>query len=186
MPVRRERKVQNLTMFGFERKMLLVVCGLLLAIGGCGYRFQSAGTIPAGLEPIFIDVFQNRTSEAGLETTVTNAVVVEFTQRNRSALAASAAEASVTLQGVIRSVQVQTISSRGRDVSGERRVTLTLDVQLVRPEGKVAWAVKNLTDSETFRVTGDTFANADLQRAASALVARRLAERIYSRLIDEF
>ncbi|MCU0539716.1 MAG: LPS assembly lipoprotein LptE [Desulfobacterales bacterium] len=161
--------MQNLTMFGFERKMLLVVCGLLLAIGGCGYRFQSAGTIPAGLEPIF-----------------TNAVVVEFTQRNRSALAASAAEASVTLQGVIRSLQVQTISSRGRDVSGERRVTLTLDVQLVRPEGKVAWAVKNLTDSETFRVTGDTFANADLQRAASALVARRLAERIYSRLIDEF
>ncbi|RPJ72569.1 MAG: hypothetical protein EHM15_08950 [Desulfobacteraceae bacterium] len=174
------------TMFRFEWKTLLAACGLLLALGGCGYRFQSAGTIPAGLEPIFIDVFQNRTNEAGLETTVTNAVVVEFTQRNRAALATTAAGASVIMKGVIRSLQVQTISSRGRDVSGERRVTLTLEVQLVQPDGKVAWAVKNLTDNETFRVTNDNFVNSDLQRAASAIVATRLAERIYSRLIDEF
>ena len=176
----------RLTMSRNGWKTLLAGCGLLLALGGCGYRFQSAGTIPAGLEPIFIDVFQNRSTEAGLETTVTNAVVVEFTQRNRAALATSADGASVVMKGVIRSVQVQTISSRGRDVAGERRVTLTLDVQLVQPDGKVAWAVKNLTDHESFRVTGDTFANADLQRAAAAIVAARLAERIYSRLIDEF
>lgn len=139
-----------------------------------------------GLEPIFIDVFENRTSEAGLEATVTNAVVIEFTRRNRSALANSAAAASVVMKGVIRSVDLQTISTRGRDVTGERRVSMNVDVQLVAPGGKVAWAVKNLTDNEGFPVTNDKFANDERQRAALAFVASRIAERIYSRLTDEF
>ncbi|MCU0560288.1 MAG: LPS assembly lipoprotein LptE [Desulfobacterales bacterium] len=160
--------------------------GTLLLGAACGYRFQSAGKIPEGLEPIFIDVFENRTGEAGLEVTVTNAVVFEFTRRNRSAMANSAAAASVVMKGVIRSVDLQTISTRGRDVAGERRVALTVDVQLVKPSGEVGWAVKNLTDNEAFRVTNDKFANDDLQRAALGIVATRIAERIYSRLTDEF
>ncbi len=163
--------------------------GLLLVVllgASCGYRFQSAGNIPEGLEPIFIDVFENRTNNAGLETTVTNAVVVEFTRRHRSALTFNSATASVVMKGVIRSVDIQSISTRGRDVTGERRVSLNVDVQLVTPEGKVAWAARNLTDNESFPVTGDKFANEERQRAALAFVAVRIAERIYSRLTDDF
>lgn len=172
----------------FSRKLLTAGCVLLALLPGasCGYRFQSAGKIPEGLEPIFIDVFENRTNEAGLEATVTNAVVIEFARRNRSALAANAAAASVVMKGVIRSVDLQTISTRGRDVAGERSVTLTVDVQLVKPSGEVGWAVRNLTDNEAYRVTNDKFVNDDLQRAALGLVATRIAERIYSRLTDEF
>jgi outer membrane lipopolysaccharide assembly protein LptE/RlpB len=171
----------------FGRKIVAAACGLLLLTGGsCGYRFQSAGNIPEGLEPILIDVFENRTNEAGLESTVTNAVVVEFTRRNRAALAASSAAASVVMKGVIRSVELQTISTRGRDVTGERRVTLTVDVRLVAPDGRVAWAARNLTDNEGFPVTGDKFANDERQRVALAFVAGRIAERIYSRLTDDF
>jgi outer membrane lipopolysaccharide assembly protein LptE/RlpB len=172
----------------FRWETLSAACALLALLLGasCGYRFQSAGKIPEGLEPIFIDVFENRTSESGLEATVTNAVVIEFTRRNRSALAANAAAASVVMKGVIRSVDLQAISTRGRDVTGERRVSLNVDVQLVTPGGKVAWSVKNLTDNEGFPVSNDKFANDERQRAALFLVASRIAERIYSRLTDEF
>lgn len=163
----------------------------LIAVGiwgmvACGYHFQTAGVIPAGLEPIFIEVFENRTNQAGLETTVTNAVVFEFVKRNEAALARNAADASVVMKGVIRSVELQTISTRGRDVAGERQVTLRIDVQLVAADGKVKWAAKNLSGQEAFSVSNDKFLNDERQRAALGLVSIRIAERVYDRLIDNF
>jgi len=152
----------------------------------CGYHFQTAGVIPAGLEPIFIEVFENRTNQAGLESTVTNAIVFEFVKRNEAALARNAADASVVMKGVIRSVELQTISTRGRDVAGERQVTMRIDVQLVAPDGKIKWAAKNLSGQEAFSVSNDKFLNDERQRAALALVSTRVAERVYDRLIDNF
>ena len=152
----------------------------------CGYHFQTAGVIPAGLEPIFIEVFENRTNQAGLETTVTNAVVFEFVKRNEAALARNAADASVVMKGVIRSVELQTISTRGRDVAGERQVTMRIDVQLVAADGKVKWAAKNLSDNEAYSVSNDKFLNDERQRAALGLVSTRIAERVYDRLSDNF
>ena len=152
----------------------------------CGYHFQTAGVIPAGLEPIFIEVFENRTNQAGLESTVTNAIVFEFVKRNEAALARNAADASVVMKGVIRSVELQTISTRGRDVAGERQVTMRIDVQLVAADGKVKWAAKNLSGQEAYSVSNDKFLNDERQRAALALVSTRIAERVYDRLIDNF
>ena len=167
-------------------KSLPAACALLLLVASCGYRFQSSGNIPENLGPIFIEMFENRTNQAGLEATVTNAVAVEFTRRDPFALASGAAGASVVMKGVIRSVDIQSISTRGRDVTGERRVGMTVDVQLVTPAGKIAWAVRNLTDSQGFPVTNDKFANDERQRAALAFVAVRIAERLYNRLTDDF
>ena len=156
------------------------------AMVACGYHFQTAGVIPTGLEPIFIEVFENRTNQAGLETTVTNAVVFEFVKRNEAALARNAADASVVMKGVIRSVELQTISTRGRDVAGERQVTMRIDVQLVAPDGKVKWAAKNLSGQEAYPVSNDQFLNNDRQRVALGTVSTRIAERVYDRLIDNF
>jgi len=152
----------------------------------CGYHFQTAGVIPAGLEPIFVEVFENRTNQAGLESTVTNAIVFEFVKRNETALARNAADASVVMKGVIRSVELQTISTRGRDVAGERQVTMRIDVQLVAADGKVKWAAKNLSGQEAYSVSNDKFLNDTRQRAALGLVSTRVAERLYDRLVDNF
>lgn len=167
-------------------KSLPAACALLLLVGSCGYRFQSAGNIPDGVAPVFVEMFENRTNQAGLEVTVTNAVMLEFTRRNPSAIAGAAADAGTVMKGVIRSVELETISSRGRDVAGERRVTLKLEVRLVQPDGKVARAIRNLEDHEGFPVTEEKFLNDERQRAALGIVASRLAERIYNRLTDEF
>jgi outer membrane lipopolysaccharide assembly protein LptE/RlpB len=152
----------------------------------CGYHFQTAGVIPAGLEPIFVEVFQNRTNQAGLETTVTNAIAFEFVKRNDASLTHSAADASVIMKGIIQSVELQTISTRGRDVAGERQVTMRIDVQLVAADGKVKWAAKNLSGQESYAVSNDKFLNDERQRAALGLVSTRVAERVYDRLVDNF
>jgi outer membrane lipopolysaccharide assembly protein LptE/RlpB len=174
-----QRVLNSITRFAL---MSVGIWGLV----ACGYHFQTAGVIPAGLEPIFVEVFQNRTNQAGLETTVTNAIAFEFVKRNDASLAHSAADASVIMKGVIQSVELQTVSTRGRDVAGERQVTMRIDVQLVAADGKVKWAAKNLSGQESYAVSNDKFLNDERQRAALGLVSTRIAERVYDRLTDNF
>jgi len=55
--------------------------GLLLALAaclaaGCGYSFR--GNLPAHIKTVAVPVFQNRTQVAGLENTITSAVVSAF------------------------------------------------------------------------------------------------------------
>jgi outer membrane lipopolysaccharide assembly protein LptE/RlpB len=174
-----QRVLNSITRFAL---MSVGIWGLV----ACGYHFQTAGGIPAGLEPIFVEVFQNRTNQAGLETTVTNAIAFEFVKRNDASLAHNAADASVIMKGVIQSVELQTVSTRGRDVAGERQVTMRIDVQLVAADGKVKWAAKNLSGQESYAVSNDKFLNDERQRAALGLVSTRIAERVYDRLTDNF
>ena len=167
-------------------RLLLValVCGGLAA--GCGYRFQGKAQLPGGAQFLFVDIFENRTNELGLETTVTNAVVFEFTKRDKQSMVRDRESADLVMKGVIRSVELSTAVARWRDQGGARSVSLTLDVQLVAPDGKVAWSAVGLTDSDTYVVSEDKFLSQDKQRATLAIVASRIAEKIYNRFTDNF
>jgi hypothetical protein len=63
---------------------------------------------------------------------------------------------------------------------------MRLDLRLVQKDGKVAWAAKDVTDNDTFTVSDDKFLNERRQRAAVAVVASRIAEKVYNRFTDDF
>ncbi len=180
-----------------NRSLAAVECGLTIAAAAivaaavaalmaCGYRFQGPVQLPGQAQTIFVETFQNRTNQDGLEVLVTNAFVFEFTQRSETMLAARPATADLTMRGVIRSVETQTISSRRRDAAGERRVTLRLDVQLVQADGRVVWEAKELSDNYAYPVTDDKFENEQRERRTTAMAAARIAERIFNRFTDDF
>jgi outer membrane lipopolysaccharide assembly protein LptE/RlpB len=158
----------------------------VLASTACGYRFQQQARLPGGAQRLYVDIFENRTNQAGLETTVTNAVVFEFIKRGETDIVKEPSQAELVMKGIIRSVETRTVATRNKDAAGERQVTLTLDVRLVRPDGQTAWSANGLTDGEAYVVTSDKFLNDDKQRATLALAATRIAERIYNRFTDDF
>jgi outer membrane lipopolysaccharide assembly protein LptE/RlpB len=157
-----------------------------IASAACGYRFQQQARLPGGAQRLYVDIFENRTNQAGLETTVTNAVVFEFIKRGETDIVKEASQAELVMKGIIRSVEIRTVATRNKDAAGERQVTLTLDVRLVQPDGKTAWSANGLMDGEAYVVTSDKFLNDDRQRATLALAATRIAERIYNRFTDDF
>jgi outer membrane lipopolysaccharide assembly protein LptE/RlpB len=177
-----------------NRSLAAVECGLTIAAAAivaatlmaCGYRFQGPVQLPGQAQTIFVETFQNRTNQDGLEVLVTNAFVFEFTKRSESMLAAGPATADLTMRGVIRSIDTQTISSRRRDAAGERRVTLRLDVQLVQADGRVVWEAKELSDNYAYPVTDDKFENEQRERQTTAMAATRIAERVFNRFTDDF
>lgn len=161
----------------------IVAAALLVA---CGYRFQGPIQLPGNARSINVETFQNRTNQDGLEVVVTNAIVFEFTKRSERLLASDPSAADLLMRGVIRSFDTQTISSRRKDAAGERRVTLRMDVQLVQADGRVVWEAKGLSDNEAYPVTDDKFENEQRERRMAAMVATRIAERIFNRFTDDF
>lgn len=179
----RRRKAGGGGSFWLKTAGVIIAAAMLPA---CGYRFQGGIRLPDNAQRIHIETFQNRTNQELLEALVTNAIVFEFTKRGENIIVDEPSQADLVMKGVIQSLESQTISSRRKDAAGERRVTLRLDVQLVRADGQVVWETKGLSDNDAYPVSDDKFQNDFRERRTAAAVATRIAERIFNRFTDDF
>ena len=158
-----------------------------LVLFGCGYRFAGSGTYPGGVETIFVEVMENRSSKTGVERIVTNQIIFEFTRQREGSLSNAPETADAVLKGVIVAIRTQTISRVGQEVANERQAVMTLDMKLVKMGGEVIWAVKGLIDREAYDVSEGSKIETDQNEAlAIARMSERLSERVFSRLTDDF
>jgi len=158
-----------------------------LVLFGCGYRFAGSGAYPGGVETIFVEVMENRSSKTGVERIVTNQIIFEFTRQREGSLSSTPETADAVLKGVIVTIRTQTISRVGQEVANERQAVMTLDMKLVKMGGEVIWAVKGLIDREAYDVSEGSKIETDQNEAlAIARMSERLSERVFSRLTDDF
>jgi len=168
-------------------KNIVFILFLLILVSGCGYRFIGSGDFPGGAKSIFIPIFENRTSESRLEKLVTDDLIYEFTKNRKDILAGSIDDADAVLYGIIHSISIETISRDNPSISSERSVKLSADMKLVAPEGRVIWRVKGITANEAYNVVSDDkHRTVQNRREAISKLSQRLAEKIYTRMTDNF
>jgi outer membrane lipopolysaccharide assembly protein LptE/RlpB len=170
----------------FKTRNIVLALLFPIFVYACGYRFSGSGVFPQSVEKIFIEVFENRTTQTGVERTVTNQLVFEFTRQREASLAGSADEADAVLKGVIASIRTETISRIGTELANEREVVMTVEVKLVKNDGAVIWAAKGLQDRETFDVSDSKIETDRSENQAIARLSERMSERIFNRLTDDF
>ncbi len=161
-----------------------LLCALLVC--ACGYHFAGSGGFPGNVEKIFIEIFENRTSKAGIERVVTNQLVFEFTRQREKSLANDPIDADATLKGVIQTISTRTISRVRTDVANQREVVMTLDLRLIKQSGDVIWAAKGLSGRQAYDVSDSKLENDRNESLAIARLSERISERIFSRLTDDF
>ena len=159
---------------------------IMTVLAGCGYRFTGSGTFPGGVNQVFVEVLENNTSESGVETTVTENLVNEFTLREKETFVGDINEADSILSGAVSRISFHTISAKGKDSARERRVTVSVSLQLSDRKGRVLWAAKNLSDNEAYQVVDDKNETERNKRVAIGRASRRIAERALNRLTDDF
>ena len=170
-----------------KRKIIVFILFLLILVSGCGYRFAGTGDFPEGTESIFIPIFENRTSESGLEKQVTDDLIYEFTKNSKDILARDIDDADAVLYGIIRSIGTKTISRVDPNTSSERRVKISVDMKLVVPEGRVIWREEGITADEAYSVVpDDKYRTVQNGQEAISKLSQRLAEKIYTRMTDNF
>lgn len=166
---------------------ICLFAALCAGLSACGYRFVGqGGAFPQNVQRIYVQMLKNNTAQTGLENTITNAIVFEFTRRNEAGLAGSLEQADAMLSGVVTGKTVQTVAPRGKDAAAQRRVTLSLNLKLTRVGGEIIWVGSSIRDNQVYAVAEDKLRTEQNEREAIVIITARLAEGIYNRLTDNF
>ena len=170
------------------RKVTVLAAVAAVSFYACGYRFADTGQFPSGVGRIFVKLFENRTSEVGIETVFTDELTGQFTSRgNARALADSATRSDAVLWGVIKRVDISNISKTSETIVSQRRAIVTVAASLVSSEGKTVWQVNNVSGTGTYTVDADDHEVTEgNKRTAIAASAERIAEKLYNSLIEDF
>jgi hypothetical protein len=131
-------------------------------------------------------VLENKSSESGIENTVTRNLINEFTLRQKRSLVGKVDQADSILSGTVSRIRFHTISAKGKDSARERRVTVSVSLNLADREGNVLWAAKNLSDNETYNVVEDKNETERNKRVAIERASKKVAERALNRMTDDF
>jgi len=159
---------------------------LFILLSSCGYHFTGGGDFPGGVSSVFVKYLKNRTSETGIENIITNDLIYEITRMKKVALAKDDT-ADAILSGVVDSMSIGTIAYQGIQSSLERRVVITVDLELKARDGRVLWSKKGISENEEYGViASDKHITETNRREAIKILSKRLSEKIYSRLTDRF
>ena len=165
-----------------SRRSRRAAAGLLLALAGflpagCGYGLR--GNLPGHLKTVAVPVFKNRTEVAGLETTITSAVISAFSSGGRLRVV-PVEQADSILEGEIVGYQIDGAGfDRNANVQAYHlRVVLNVAFRDVR-QNKLLWQEKGLTQTSDFQVQGqvsDTLAQGSgAASQAAADIGRKIA-----------
>jgi len=168
-----------------KRNSTWLIFILCISLSACGYRFAGSGRFPAGIKSVCIPVLKNRSSEAGIENTLTNDLIYEVNRHDVTVLS-SEDKADAVLSGTIWSVIIETIAYKDPQKSSERRVTVTVNLKLRSHSGKVVWSRMGLSESETFDVMSDILETEKNKSEAISVLSKRLSQNIYNSITSEF
>jgi len=173
------------TAFFYHQKYVWPVIFILLFFSACGYRFAGGGNLPGGIQTIAIEIFQNRTPETGLENTLTNGLIYEFTRKGRS-VQKNSKKADAVLTGVIESERITTISRQAEQSPLARRVEIIVNLKLTGSDGGIKWSASGVSAFEEYDVAMDKQATEINKRRAIENLSKKLAEKVHNRLTDNF
>ncbi len=157
---------------------------LILLITGCGYGIQGRhSNLPADVQTIFAGSFSNLTFRPFLENEMTKATTDRFARGRVLTLVARPERADALLAGTVSGYSTVPVSYDRLDTILEYRATMNVEASLHRPEGKVLWR-GTITWSEDFAASIDKSRQEDNERAAIRILAERLADELYIRILE--
>lgn len=163
-----------------------LIMALWTGMPGCGYKLAGGGALPAGIHTVCISMFENRSSETGIENQLVSDLIYEFT-RNGQKVTTKPEKAQGILSGVVKSVSVSSVSYSSEETTLESRVTVVADVVLRNADGEEIWSADGIAQKQAYATDRDDKQADDKKRKdALALVSRRFAETIYGRLTENF
>mgnify|MGYP001817612853 FL=1 len=158
----------------------------LVPITSCGYRFTGNEVLPRGVERLFIQLLDNKTTEPGIDIVVTNELKNEFIRKYRGILV-DRETAEAILSGAVVGIRTETVARKGALTALERSVSMTVDLKLKTTGNERIWFARGITRSDTYAVvSGDKEANEQNKGKALKDIAERIAEISFYRLTDDF
>ena len=168
--------------------MHIVITFFALLLAGCGYHTQGStdSWVGGDARVPYVQLFDNQTAEPYLENYLTDALVAELSRSRLVTLTEDQTLADVRLVGDVSGFSSVALAYGASDQITDYRATMKVSVRLLdNVSGKVLWRDK-LQRSEDYLATVNKNLQLEGERLASRQVSERLAEDIYSSLLNSF
>ncbi|OGP55425.1 MAG: hypothetical protein A2Y65_12490 [Deltaproteobacteria bacterium RBG_13_52_11] len=167
--------------------LLISIIILFSATLGCGYHVMGkGGEFPEGITSLVIIPLENKTKEPNLTAIFVSALHREFIFR-REVEIVTEKKAQASLQGTITSISIRSSAYDHEGRATEYRVTITLDLLLVRQEnGAILWRGDGIKGSWDYKASNDVMVNEGNKNSAIHKIAADLAEKIYIMIKERF
>lgn len=159
-----------------------------LTLSGCGYHLAGTGSsLPPDVEKIAIPQFSNRTLRPDIENQFTNALLDEFV-KGKKVVIVDESEADAVVRGIITGFSTTPLSYKGGDIVQEYRVTVTLEVSLIKKSDEsVIWKDKNVSYFTEYRYDPVSVAISEANRdTAVRKIATDVSRQLYSNILEGF
>jgi hypothetical protein len=162
-----------------------IIAILLLTLFACGYRFSGGGALPGGVQRIAVGVFDNPSGETGLESILSNEIIYEIT-RNGKEFTRKSEAADAILSGSVVEVCTWSVPRKSVHNVQERRVSVTVSLELTDPKGRMLWQISALSENEEYEVADAEGVTEQNKRAAIRKLSKRMAEKAYCQMTENF
>lgn len=159
---------------------------VLLAVGlaGCGYSFR--GNLPDHIKTVAVPIFQNKTSEPGVESLLTSAVVDAFASNGRLRVV-KPEEADAILTGEVVGYGVLSIAYDNLANVRQYRLVVTMNLRLRDvKKNETLFDQQGLKEYSDFQVLGAVSQTIGAEEGAVRTAATQVARSIVSLAIDRF
>ncbi len=158
---------------------------IILSILSCGYRFEGGGYLKETVKQVTIQVFKNQSMETGADLTFTNALIQEIIEKTDTRVV-DGQNADILIKGIVKNISFNTLSRSTSESVLERRISATVDVQMVSKDGGIIWSVADFATHENYTVSENQITDDSNKRQAVEKIAQRTAEKLVSKLLINF
>ncbi|MCK4509270.1 MAG: hypothetical protein KAU27_12040 [Desulfuromonadales bacterium] len=160
----------------------------ILLLAGCGYHTPGSSDSWVGGDAriLYLQLFENQTTEPYLENYITDALVAELARTRLVELTENPALAEVRLVGEVKDFSSSARAYGTSDQITDYRATMTVSVRLLDKESNEILWQGNLQRSEDYLATVNKNLQLEGERQAARQASKRLAEDIYSQLLNSF
>jgi outer membrane lipopolysaccharide assembly protein LptE/RlpB len=166
----------------------LIICFSATLLFGCGYSFAPRGeNIDNRIQKVYVESFDNKTAQAGIENYVRTAFINQFIQNSRLKIVESAESADAIVKGKILNLNTSPLSYRSNALVAEERATIILELTFLENEsGKIIWSSKNITGTVDYTLSDDINLLPAIKKDAFIKLSNDTAEKAFNMMMSGF
>ena len=165
-----------------------IICFFFSLLFGCGYSFAPRGeNIDNRIQKVYVESFDNKTAQAGIENYVRTSFINQFIQNSRLKIVESAESADAIVKGKILNLNTSPLSYRSNALVAEERATIILELTFLENEsGKIIWSSKNIMGTVDYTLSDDINLLPAIKKDAFIKLANDTAERAFNLMMSGF
>jgi hypothetical protein len=172
-----------------RRELLAAAAGALAT--GCGYSLQGRGiTTDASVKRIGVPLFQDRTGKLGLDTHVTQAVMVELLKRGRFTVVRDAAGVDAVVEGEILAFNVVPVgfsSDTGLTQATRYAIALTASVVYRKiGQSEPIWSNNSFTQRDEYDMSQSSQNYFDREEQSIERLSTSFAHSLVAAMLEAF